>query len=392
MHTNNIKIKPTQKIHFESISERMINIPLIGNIILWISDRIFSAFHRISVSFNKDSHNLVIISFHRLGDTVFTIPAIKEIFKHYNFYNKKILCYPESKKIYEIVFSEQIITLTKNDFKYGTRLATSKGRKLLKKLNPKIIFDLTGTITSASLIYNSSAKKILGMNERIFRKIYTDFTYRRKIPHLIDNYLDIAKLDFKFETSRDIYEFKTDINKNGIILIHPFAIRNAKEWNLEKYIELAEKLNLKFNVEIISPENFLDEKTEIEIFKKGITINITKSLDELISLIKKCSVFISNDTGPLYIANLMGKATFTVYGPTNPDYSFPFGENHMFVRKIIECSPIKDQFCFTLAGIYCPVYECMNLLSIDEVFEKLIKFLERLSIIPKSEYSHDKNK
>ena len=392
MQTNNIKIKPTQKFHLESISERIIKIPLIGNIILWISDIIFSIIHRIAVLFYKGDHKLVIISFHRLGDTVFTIPAIKEIFNHYRNFNKTILCYPDSKKIYELVFSEQIITLIKDDFKYGTRLATSKGRKLLRKLNPEIIFDLTGTITSASLIYNSSAKKILGTNERIFRKIYTAFKYRRKIPHLIDNYLDIAELDFKYERSENIYEFKADINKNGILLIHPFAIRNAKEWNLEKYIELAEKLNLKFNVELISPENFLDEKTKKEIIKKGITINVTKSLDELISLIKRCSVFISNDTGPLYIANLMGKATFTIYGPTNPDYSFPFGENHMFVRKLIECSPIKDQFCFTLAGIYCPMYECMNLLSIDEVFEKLNKFLDRLGIIRKAEYSHDKNK
>ena len=49
--------------------------------------------------------NLVIIALCRLGDTVFTIPGIKEIQK---FYQRKIIifCYPESVPIYSLKLTD----------------------------------------------------------------------------------------------------------------------------------------------------------------------------------------------------------------------------------------------------------------------------------------------
>ena len=44
---------------------------------------------------SKEGTSIVIISLHRLGDTVFTIPAIKEIIKHYG-ENIYIVCYEEN--------------------------------------------------------------------------------------------------------------------------------------------------------------------------------------------------------------------------------------------------------------------------------------------------------
>ena len=150
---------------------------------------------------------------------------------------------------------------------------------------------------------------------------------------------------------------------------------------MEKFISLAEKLIDEYSVEIISPENVLPEDMKENIIRKGIPLSITKKMEELISKIKESSVFISNDTGPLYIANLLGKATFTIYGPTNPEFSIPFGNFHAYVQKKIECSPQPGhQYCYTLAGIYCPVYECMNQLSVEEVYNEVNKFLTYLTI------------
>lgn len=351
-----------------------------GKIIIFLFDFLFILIRKLVLSKNK-SGNLIIISFHRLGDTVFTIPAVKEIFKRYGDYNKIILCYPESKYIYDLVFKENIHTLNKHHFKFSSRIADTHARKILKKLNPQIMFDLTGTIASASLIFNSRASKIIGMNERIFKRIYTNYTKRRKIPHLVDTYLDVAGLVSNFKRTKEIYQFKTVINEKGKILIHPFSVHRAKEWNLDKFISLAEKLIYDYVIEIISPENFLPEGIKENIIRKGIPLSITKTMEELISKIKECTVFISNDTGPLYIANLLGKATFTIYGPTNPEFSLPFGEFHTYIQKKIECSPeAGHQYCYTLAGVYCPVYECMNQLSVEEVYNSVKSFFNRIGI------------
>ncbi len=218
------------------------------------------------------------------------------------------------------------------------------------------------------------------MNERIFEKLYTDYIRRRKIPHLIDTYLDVVGLITNFERTEDTYQYNTFVDGKGKILIHPFSVNKAKEWNLKKFISLAEKLSEEYDVELISPDNSLPIDIKEYIARERIPVSITKTMDELISKTKECSVFISNDTGPLYIANLLGKPTFTIYGPTNPEFSLPFGKYHHFIQKKIECSPEPGhQYCFTLAGIYCPVYECMNQLSVEEVYNEVTKFLTNIS-------------
>jgi ADP-heptose:LPS heptosyltransferase len=224
------------------------------------------------------------------------------------------------------------------------------------------------------------------MNERIFKKLYNHYTTRRKEPHLIDTYLDAVSTNIKIEDRDHIKQFKSFVDPKGNILILPFAIRKAKEWNLTKYLTLAEQLNEDYNIKIISAENFIDGDVEADIRNNRIPFAVTRTLDELINEIKNSSVFISNDTGPLYIANLLGKPTFTIYGPTNPDYSLPFGNNHMYIREKINCTPDKAQYCFTEAGTYCPVYNCMNLLSVEKVYNKLISFLQSLSINRKSNF------
>ena len=105
------------------------------------------------------------------------------------------------------------------------------------------------------------------------------------------------------------------------------------------------------------------------------------------------NLIISNDSGPLYLANLLGKPTFTIYGPTNPEYSIPFGKNHDYIQKKIECSPEKNkQYCFTNAGRKgCPSFECMNKLTIDEVLKKLNEFLSRIEMYPTEKITNDKS-
>jgi ADP-heptose:LPS heptosyltransferase len=225
----------------------------------------------------------------------------------------------------------------------------------------------------------SQAREIIGSNNEHYRGIYTHFTPIRKTPHLIDAYLDVVKTKFNIENKTGIKIFHNNHNRNGKILVHPFGGWAAKEWELEKFILLSEKLSKEYSVEIIAPPNLISSQSEQEVNKLEIPISKTKSITDLIEKIKKCSVFIGNDSGPLYIANMLGKPTFTIYGPTNPDYSIPFGDNHTFINKTIHCSPGKNkQYCYTIAGRYgCPAFKCMELLETDEVYNKLLPFVQK---------------
>ena len=227
----------------------------------------------------------------------------------------------------------------------------------------------------------SAANHIIGINESYFKSIYTEFTPKRTSPHIIDIYLDAISSIISHDR-KSLKEFRSNINEDGYLLIHPFAGWKAKEWNLNKFINLAANLNKNFETILVTPPGMIAGDIATEILAAGIRLVETKNTDELLDVIKGCSLIISNDSGPVYMANIMGKPTFTIYGPTNPAFHIPYGKNHQFYQKIIKCSPdAGSKYCFTDAGRNgCPSFECMNMISIQELEKKLFEFIYSLGI------------
>jgi len=336
---------------------------------------------RIFVKLNKKKRvNIVVVSLHKLGDTVFTIPAIQEIIRTYK-KNIYIICFPESKIIYgEVLAGINYVVIEKAEYLFKGRLASRGARKKLRNIHPKIIFDLTASVVSAFLIFNSRAKTIAGSNDEHYRAIYTHFNPVRKKPHLIERYFDAVSSYVEINRNSWNKGYGLDFNKDGVILIHPFGGWDAKMWSLKKFIQLAKILNNEFKIAIIIPDKYLPMDILNEINFEKIKVIETKSVSELINQIKECSVFIGNDSGPLYMADLLGKPTFTVYGPTNPAFSLPMGEHNKFIKNKLACSPEQNkQYCFTGAGVFgCPAFQCMNLLSFNSVYSDIIRSLEQL--------------
>jgi len=380
-------LDPFKERNFHKSKDRSFKVTLVlgrihflNNLLLYAA-KLFIIIIQVFTRKRKNiTKRLVIICLHRLGDTVFCIPTIEGIFECYKNYDITILSYPETKSILEIKYnSNEIVALDKNDFILQRRFAKTNIRNIVKELKPEIIFDLTGNPASASLIVNSGARKIIGTNLAYFENLYSTFIPIRRAPHYIDIYLDVLRT-VKPNYEDYSYEFKSKFNSNGKIVIHPFAIRKAKEWSLQKFIELADRLNNKYEVCIVSPPNFTDDDIVSEIKSLQLEIQITNTIDELIDKIKGASLFISNDSGPSYIATLLGKATFTIYGPTNPKFSLPFGENHRYFQKNLSCIANEEKVCFTLGGINCPSQECLNLITVDEIESAVNNFISDLGI------------
>lgn len=331
----------------------------------------------------KTGSSVIIIAVHRLGDSVFTLPAIKSIIR---FHKEKIflVCYPEQRPIYNLVLdSVNYIELNHSNFFFSNRIAKSKPRRELKKLNAKVIYDITGDATSASLIFNSNASAIIGINEFFYKTIYSKFTEVRKEPHLIDNYLDAIREIIPIYSTD--YRVRLNNTKNDRILIHPFASTNSKEWGLSKYFRLAVSINNYYNCVLISQPNVISDDVKTELFKSNIKLIETNSIEELINEIKNCTLLIGNDSGAVHIANLLGKPTFTVYGPTNPDYHKPLWGENDYVSLKLPCSPEpKKKVCFTDGGVFCPDNLCMHNLNFHIVEKKLLEFLIKLKIISKT--------
>ena len=349
--------------------------PTYNKTVIFLINGILTLLKIIKPTNKKNTNNIVIVALHKLGDSIFTIPAIKNILHHHQ-KDIFLICFAETIPIYKIVFeSINFIEFNPDDFAFNNRIAKRKARKVLKKLNPLTVYDLTGTITSASLLFNSSAKEIIGINEPYYRPLYTKYYSIRTKPHIAEIYLDAIRQVIP------IYFSGLDEIKNNdlgeYILIHPFAGTESKEWGLKKFVGLAGSLDIRFDCLIVSPANKIPSDVIKEMEKKNIKFKETKTVDELIEIIKGCLLLIGNDSGPVHIANLLGKPTFTIYGPTNPDFHKPLKGINNYIYMEIPCSPkLNEKMCFTHGGmIGCPSFECMNNLTLDEVKKSVNEFI-----------------
>ena len=98
------------------------------------------------------------------------------------------------------------------------------------------------------------------------------------------------------------------------------------------------------------------------------------SLSEIIALIDKCSIFISNSTGPIHIAAALGKYTIGFYpriAACSERRWGPYTDKKVIFSPGIKCSDCTREQCSRL--------DCMNSIEVNDIFyetEKIYKFIQ----------------
>ena len=84
------------------------------------------------------------------------------------------------------------------------------------------------------------------------------------------------------------------------------------------------------------------------------------TLEELIEELQQCALLLTNDTGTMHLATLLGVPVVAVFGSTEPRLTGPLGTKSVVVRRQVECSP-----CFLRE---CPLdFRCMKTVRVEEV-------------------------
>lgn len=323
---------------------------------------------RFLVPKNHGTENIVIISLHKMGDTILTIPALKKLIDHYQ-KNLILFTYSESLPLYKLVFPEiRAVTVDQQTFIFSGRLARRKHRKILGSINPRIIIDLTGSIRAASLIFNSRASGIIGINERQYRNLYNTYIPVSFRSHLSEIYMNVVEA-LNIDTSIEPLFVNTKKNnlRDNSVLIFPLAGWNSKEWGINNFISLARSIMKKAPASFVIPEGSLQQDILVEIRRIGLSVIETKSVEEMIEVISRHSTIICNDSGPSHVGELLGKRTITVFGPTNPAVHKESSENSINIMNLIKCSPGNAKMCFANGGRDCPSNECMKSLTVEKL-------------------------
>lgn len=96
------------------------------------------------------------------------------------------------------------------------------------------------------------------------------------------------------------------------------------------------------------------------------------SVGTLAAVVARTDAFVSIDTGTMHLAAALGVPTVALFGPTNPEHHGPYGRaaTTRVVRSAIACSPCKKP-----ARKACPVNRCLTELEPKQVLAAVAALL-----------------
>lgn len=102
------------------------------------------------------------------------------------------------------------------------------------------------------------------------------------------------------------------------------------------------------------------------------------TIPQLIALLQRCRVFITNDSGPMHLAAALGVPTIALFGPDTPTRYGPRGAQHTIFYKPPPCSPCYNFYDNKSNRCRNPVYQCcLKSITVEEVVAAAEKYLKQ---------------
>ncbi len=148
------------------------------------------------------------------------------------------------------------------------------------------------------------------------------------------------------------------------------AYGSAKRWYPDRFAEVARQLADKWSAKVLifggQGETDIAAEIEQQLGRNCLNLAGKTSVRELLALIRRCSFFITNDSGPMHVAAALGVPLVAIFGPTDHATTSPYAQKAYIVRNHIECAPCKLRKCPT-------DHQCMSGITVDQVVEAALK-------------------
>jgi heptosyltransferase II len=148
----------------------------------------------------------------------------------------------------------------------------------------------------------------------------------------------------------------------------------AKCWPVERFAALGDWLIERCNARIVligAPAERVNAAQVLAQMRSARAINLAgeTTMAQLIGLLARCDLLVSNDTGPAHIAAALGRPTLTIFGPTNEWETAPTGARAALIRaEGIECARCMHRDC--------PIdHRCMTRLTVEAVAARALSLL-----------------
>lgn len=210
--------------------------------------------------------------------------------------------------------------------------------------------------------------------------------------HEVERMMDVMKLsgaipenfDLEIPISPDDRSKVSELlNHNGIskldflIALAPGFGKPTRRWYPERWAQLGDLLADTYNAKIllISALKEIELAAQIASLMKNtpiITAGKT-TIAQTACLLERCRLVVSNDSGPMHLAQAVGANIIALFGPGDCNRIRPYGNpnKYIIVTKKVDCAP-----CYKLT---CKDHRCMKDITVDDVFQAAVRLISSCS-------------
>ncbi len=383
----------------------------IVDLYLTLRNLILGSLRSFTKTYSKDDlstsslKNILVIRLDRIGDMVITTPIFRALKENLPDVQVTVLTNPVNKNIViNNPFIDCILVYDReNKHKsLNSRLAffrSIRERKFDLVIDPYLDYELkTSFITR--FVGNKFRLGFEFAGRGIFYNIRSNpnvFPVSTEKKHMIDYDLDLLtyigvetekrqpEIFLSSDEKEKAYNLlkKAGVNpEDRVIGIHPGGHYESQRWPIKEFATISDYLITNYGIKVIIFAG-REEKPLVSAFKncavKTPIFFEDLSLREFVATLSHCNLLLCNNSGPLHIATTLNIPTVSTMGPTIPYHWWPRGENHIVLRKDLDCSPCKKGICET--------HECMKLITTNDFIAAIERQIRVLNILPSNKNS-----
>jgi heptosyltransferase-2 len=160
------------------------------------------------------------------------------------------------------------------------------------------------------------------------------------------------RLDFDRYRSPSVDAMFAGFSGKPILCLHPGARISVRRWPESYFAYVVEKLRDRFDFDLVlvpGPEGCSSRLTALaDHVLRPLTV------PELVDVLSRVDLLLCNDSGPGHIAAACGRPVIPIFGPTDPDWFRPWGDQHHIViqdicpwRPCFDYCNFSEPYCMT---------------------------------------------
>lgn len=161
-----------------------------------------------------------------------------------------------------------------------------------------------------------------------------------------------------------------------VIAIHPSASCPTRFWPVDSYADLASRIIRRYKAPIIivGKKNVQPAAGKIMAYAGRGVIDLTgqTSLSQLTSILKRCRMLISNDSGPVHVGAAVGIPVISLFLRSqpgiNPQRWRPLGRNSILLQNKKGEEILLDPACKVVGGRFDSISAEEVFLKVEEIF------------------------